>query len=108
MWMYAKMEETDKKLVKKVDVLTNFQRCSNLRIKGFLEGVEGRNIIAFLKEWLPKLLNLPTSAPRTQQGSPYTTEGHPVREGLPELSLSSCSAKRETPAYSKHLEQRGT
>ncbi len=30
----------------------------NLRLVGFSEGVEGRNTVAFIQEWLPKILDL--------------------------------------------------
>lgn len=36
--------------------LENQSRRQNLRLVGFPEGVEGRNPVDFLKEWLPKIL----------------------------------------------------
>lgn len=46
------------KLLKdKIDEIENQSRRQNLRLVGFPEGVESRNAVDFLKEWLPKILD---------------------------------------------------
>lgn len=45
-----------------MDYYKNVQRRSNLRLQGFPEAVEGRDVICFLQEWIPKILDLPPPA----------------------------------------------
>lgn len=45
-----------KQLKDKIDELENQSRHQNLCLVGFPEGVEGRNTVDFLKEWLPIIL----------------------------------------------------
>jgi len=41
-----------------LDDQENRARRKNLRLAGFPEGVEGRDAVAFVQEWLPKMLDL--------------------------------------------------
>lgn len=50
------VDDEIKQLKDKLEELENQSRRQNLRLVGFLEGVEGRNPVDFLKEWLPKIL----------------------------------------------------
>uniref|UniRef100_H2ZVD2 L1 transposable element RRM domain-containing protein n=1 Tax=Latimeria chalumnae TaxID=7897 RepID=H2ZVD2_LATCH len=51
-------EEIVKILGKTEDLENHSQRC-NLHLVGLPEGVEGKDPVAFLKDWLPTFLNLP-------------------------------------------------
>lgn len=42
----------------KLDDMENRARRNNLRLVGFPEGVEGRDGVSFLQEWLPKILKI--------------------------------------------------
>ncbi|KAL3063694.1 hypothetical protein OYC64_000096 [Pagothenia borchgrevinki] len=49
-------EEEVSGLKEKLDDMENRARGQHLRLVGFPEGVEGNNVVAFLQEWLPKML----------------------------------------------------
>uniref|UniRef100_H3A1Z5 L1 transposable element RRM domain-containing protein n=1 Tax=Latimeria chalumnae TaxID=7897 RepID=H3A1Z5_LATCH len=53
------LQEDTFKLLDKTDDLENRSRRCNLRLVGLPEGVEGKDPVAFLEDWLPTFLNLP-------------------------------------------------
>ncbi|KAJ8385460.1 hypothetical protein AAFF_G00189120 [Aldrovandia affinis] len=56
---YRKATEGELKEMREcLDDQENRARRQNLRLVGFPEGVEGKNAVAFIQEWLPKILGL--------------------------------------------------
>ncbi|KAJ7993905.1 hypothetical protein DPEC_G00259540 [Dallia pectoralis] len=57
-------DETGKQLAKvaeleaRLDEYENRQRRKNLRFVGFPEGVEGKDAVGFLENWLPEVLHI--------------------------------------------------
>lgn len=75
------------KLLKdKIDELENQSRRQNLHLVGFPEGVEGRNAVDFLKEWLPKILDQEDEFYEIERAH-RTLQRRPAENGKPRAIL---------------------
>lgn len=75
-----------KQLKDKIDELENQSRRQNLRLVGFPEGVEGRNPVDFMKEWLPKILGKEDEIYEIERAH-RTLQRRPAENGKPRAIL---------------------
>ncbi len=80
------VDDEIKQLKDKIDELENQSRRQNLRLVGFPEGVEGRNAVVFLKEWLPKILGQEDEVYEIERAH-RTLQRRPAENGKPRAIL---------------------
>ncbi|KAK1900354.1 Alpha-tocopherol transfer protein [Dissostichus eleginoides] len=72
----------------------NRQRRKHLTVDGFPEGVEGKDAVVFLEEWLPSILDLPDT-PEIERAH-CTLRRKPQESGMPRAFVIKFLRYRDT------------